>query len=206
MATSVITFDALYEFFRKEKYSSEIQPLPETFYNDVVKYLEEKSAILESQKHNDATFAGESKKTEVKLGNIKNILRELYEKREQKIMQLAMLTSRISEKHDLSMMLKEEKELFEKALKMLNIHRKGILHNILESKLPSIPVEEPPQPLKTENQVPRENITIRFIQDVPRFVDSDLTTYGPFEKEDVASIPNKLAVILMRNAKAEEIR
>ncbi|HLD02672.1 MAG TPA: hypothetical protein VJC07_03175 [Candidatus Nanoarchaeia archaeon] len=205
MASSIITYEALYDIYRKEKYAQELQQLPATFFIDVVRYIEEKTSILENQKNKDPTFAGESKKTEAQLNAVKKILEEIYERRENKILQLAMLSSRVSSKQDLGTLLKEELELYDKVFKLLDTHRNGILRNILSAKMPNLP-EEAPKPLKTDIAVPSQNTAIRFMQDVPRFVDADLITYGPFEKEDVANIPGKLAAILIRNNKAEEIR
>lgn len=206
MGSSIITYEALYDIYRKEKYNQELQQLPATFFIDVVRYIEEKTSILENQKNKDPTFAGESKKTEAQLNAVKKILEEIYERRENKILQLAMLSSRVSSKQDLGMMLKEERELYDRVFRLIDIQRNAILRNILNAKMPALPEPEAPKPLKSEIAVPSQNTTIRFMQDVPRFVDADLVTYGPFEKEDVANIPSKLAAILTRNNKAEEIK
>lgn len=50
-----------------------------------------------------------------------------------------------------------------------------------------------------------EYLLIRFLEDAPPLVGFDTLTYGPFEKEDVASIPHKNALILLQEKVAERI-
>ena len=91
MKEVIITYENLYEILRREKYRTELQKLDETFYKDVVKYLQEKRAILESQAKKDNIFAStELEKTQTQLKNVLKIIRELYEKRENKIVQFSL--------------------------------------------------------------------------------------------------------------------
>jgi DNA replication factor GINS len=40
-------------------------------------------------------------------------------------------------------------------------------------------------------------ITVRFIKDFDQFVGADLSKYGPFRAEDIATIPNENAQALI---------
>src|SRR3989338_1303876 len=159
----VITFDSLYEALRLEKYKTELQKLDKNFYKKSVKYLEEKKAILKSQESKDSVFANESIiKTKRQLENTRMIIKELYEKREAKIINMALFNSRSAGSvQDTESLLEEEKDMYNKL--------------------------------------------VRFTEAVPKFVGNDLNIYGPYEAEDVANLPGKVAEILVKNRRAEGI-
>ena len=194
----MITYETLYELLRTEKYKKELQTLSNTFLQDVIEYLQEKENIIQSQEKQDSLFASEINKTKRQLENTKRILKELYERRERKIIDLALLSSRSKEPQEISSMLPQEHEHFQNILTNLDIARNNILFSILSKKLPSIK----PKTIKTEN---KQNKTIRFVKSVPKFLDTELNIHGPFEKEDIASLPSKIANLLITKQRAEEI-
>ena len=105
-----ITYETLFELLRREKNREELQKLDETFFNDVVTYLKEQKEFLNEQKTKQDLFAVEElKKAEIQEENIRKILRELYEKREKKMISLALDASRTSSSIiDTSVLLEEE--------------------------------------------------------------------------------------------------
>jgi len=48
--------------------------------------------------------------------------------------------------------------------------------------------------------------SVRFIKPVPKFLGSEMETYGPFEENDIASLPSKIANILVKKNRAEEMQ
>lgn len=198
----VITYEVLFDLLREEKGSNILVKLEKDFYEKVAKYLAEKRAILESQEKKSSVFtASETLKTKKQLDNIQRILKELYERREFKILDLAMFQSRTNEVIDFSLMLDIEKELYFAILESLNLFRKEILMALLEAKIPKIPSREV---LKSSPEaIPKELKTVRFVQAVPKFVGTDLNIYGPFEEEDIASLPSLVADVLMKKEKAK---
>tara|TARA_Y100000034_G_C6868233_1_gene395930 strand:+ start:866 stop:1468 length:603 start_codon:yes stop_codon:yes gene_type:complete len=200
MGDVIITYETLYELLRREKSRSEIQKLDKDFFNDVIKYVKDKRDILESQKSKDNVFAArEIERTTKQLENIYRILKELYEKRENKLLSLSLLNSRSESKIDTSLLMPDEVKFYEKIRNDLNLYRKGILGNILEGKLPSF---EEPKVIKSDFQ---DKMLIRFVNPVPKFVGSNGFTYGPFEEEDIANLPLDIAKILVEKERAEEI-
>ena len=135
-----ITLETLYDILRNEKKKEELQTLEDTFFFDVVLYLKEKKSFLETKKDNDDLFAsGERDKLDYEVRSIKRILKEIYEKREKKIIDIALNRSRTgSDIIDTSSMLKEEKEFYQKALNLLDLFRKGVLLNLFKCELPSL--------------------------------------------------------------------
>lgn len=201
----IITFDALYEKLRLEKYRAELQKLEKDFFEKVITYLNEKREVLETQKEKESIFSSQNiQKTEKQLENTYKILKELYEKRESKIVQLALFCSR-SEcgLKDKSALSEEELVLFEEILFKLNLFRNSILKNLLEGKLPEI--RDEPKRLKIEEKTNQKNKLVRLIQAVPQFVGNDMKTYGPFDKEEIVNLPLKVSEVLIKTKRAEEI-
>ena len=195
---NMITYEGIYDILRKEKIYPELQKIPEGFIQDVTTYLHEKAAILESQKQKDSIFAErEIDKTARQLENIKKMLKELYEKRENKIVKLALIGSR-SGSLNTSSMIKEEKEMYGNVVESLNFYRANILKKVLNKEPPSIKEQEQ----KKEGE---DLKSVRFINPVPQFVGANKKKYGPFEEKNTADLPSDVAELLIKNKRAEEI-
>ncbi|MBW2980185.1 hypothetical protein KY360_02090 [Candidatus Woesearchaeota archaeon] len=216
-----ITYETLFEILRREKDKEELQKLSDSFFSDVIAYLEDKKKAL-----SDATLQsfGDKKKLEDELGNIRRILKDLYERREKKIVNLALNISRTkSNLIDTSALLNEEKSLFDSLIRNLDYGRESILNNLLESKTPGFEqpkVEEPKtKDVQTDaapKEEPKEEASkeenhkntkmVRFTNAVPKFVGKELEEYGPFEEEDVANLPTEIANVLIEKGRVEEIK
>ena len=200
----IITYETLYELMRREKFRPELQKLNKEFFNDFIKYFNEKKIILESQQKKKSIFTStETQKTQKQIENIKKIIKELYEKRENKILQLVMFASRNNDNPVFNEMLVEEKKFFNDLLEITNSYRKNILYNLIEGKQPEIKEVEKPKELKTEK---KDSIKmVRFLQSIPKFIGNDLNIYGPFEEEEIAAIPAEVAKLLTKKKKTEII-
>ncbi len=191
--SETLSYETLYDALRREKSRQELQKLNSSFYKDSDDYIKGKVITLSSQKQKSSIFAQkEIEKTEKQLENIKKIIRELYEKREIKITQLALSSARTKNLEEINELLPEEKEIFDKLVETLRSSREILIETIIEGK---------PKVIKSES----ETRLIRFTQGVSKFVDDSLKEYGPFEEEYVALLPNKIAEILIKSSKAEPI-
>ena len=189
MSTEIITYETVYELLRIEKSRNELQRLDKDFFQKVARYLEEKNLILSSLKEKSTEI--EVKKTERQLESFKKILRELYERRERKTLDLALFCSRTEKNSpEIKSMLSEEKDLFEKVLETLNKSKTQFLPK-LEGK-------------KTETF--KNTILVRFLHSVPKFIGSDEHIYGPYENEDIANLPSDIAQLLVQKNRVEEIK
>ncbi len=203
----MLTFETLFELLRKEKINQELQKLDEEFFNQTIQYLQEKAAILKTEQDSDSIFSSDSKKTQLQLDNAKKIIKEFYEKRENKIVNLAMLSSRAGIKESGTNMLKEEKKLYNELLETFGDYRNGILYNVLKGKKVEVSRKiETPKDIKSQHGQSEKNKMVRFLHSVPKFVANDLNTYGPFEQEDVSYLPRKTAELLIKRKRAEEIK
>ena len=144
--SELITYEMLYEILRDEKAKKEITKLNPDFFKSVLNYIQEKTAVLDSQQKKASIFTlTESIKTKKQLENIHRILKELYERRENKILQLALFQSRTNEAIDTSSLLDIEKAFFNEIISSLNIYREAILVNLLSNKEPIIEKKEQPK-------------------------------------------------------------
>lgn len=203
-----ITYETLFELLRREKERSELQLLDSSFFNNLLRYLKDKQTIINKQQ-TDLFSAEEKKKTAEQLENIKKIIKELYDKREKKILSMAIDKSKNkSSIIDNSVFLKEEKELFDNVVKILDMGRENILFNLINLKEPtslqSLSLEK--KEIKEEKKEKKKDTKlVRFLSAIPKFVGKELEEYGPFEEEDIASLPVEIANVLINKGRAEEI-
>jgi len=143
-----ITYETLFELMRREKMREDLQEISPSFFDDVLEYLVEKQKIFDETKHKMDLFSSqEREKTRTQIKNIHRILRELYERREFKVLLMAVNKSRTgSSLINTDHMLREEVLLFERLVSELSIFRIGILENILALRQPSLIEHELKQP------------------------------------------------------------
>ena len=213
-----ISYETIFELLRIEKNKDDLQGLPEAFFEDVLAYSREKQQIIdESRAKQDLFSVTERDKVSTEMANIRRILKELYERREKKIFNMALNMSRTrSNIIDTSKLMKEEQMLFDSLVSTLDSFRQGILANVLDFKQPYIQqkTEAPAASSQsTENkessvpETPSEKTTklVRFVHPVPKFLGKELEIYGPFEEEDMATLPSQIAEVLIGKGRAEEM-
>ena len=205
----VITYETLYELLKRERERTDLQKLEPTFFSDTINYIKDKKKILDAK--SDSVFAlEERKKTDRQLDNIYKIVRELYERREKKIISLALDKSRTkSNLIDTTVLLKEERVLFDALGNLLDSYREAILHTVLSEKMPFMQPIEDKKPSAAFNHEPEQKKPtklVRFTHQVPKFVGPELEEYGPFDGEDIANLPFEVADVLINKGKAEEIK
>ncbi len=200
----VVTYETIFEVLMREKGREDLQKLSPAFFRDVVLYLNEKKSVLKSERL-DLFSTDEKDRTKRQIANVQRMLTELYERRERKLLNLALIRSRTPGAIiDLSPLLDEEKHLFESMVDTLDAFRKNVCQNLVQAELPVLPMfsqRMPDIPLPQE----RDTKLIRFISPVPKFVGKELEIYGPFDEEDVASLPFEIADVLIKKGKAEEV-
>jgi DNA replication initiation complex subunit (GINS family) len=216
MASDIsITYDLLFDILRSEKSKEELQVLDEGFYANVASYIKDKEQIL----INPGTPTAERELTRIQLNNVKKILLELYEKRERKIINLASYRIKTGSANH-NALLQEEKFFFDATYDLFSRYRGMVINNVLNSKNPeinefdssesrstsSMPENKKEQILSTpiidENQI----TSVRFVRPVPKFLGPDMETYGPFEEQDMASLPARIAHVLITKERAEEVK
>ena len=206
----VITYETLYELLKRERERTDLQKLEPAFFSDTINYIKDKKKILEAKSEDSVFEPEERRKTERQLENIYKIVKELYERRERKIISLATDKSRTkSNLIDASGLLKEEKVFFDALTNMLDNYREAILFAVLNEKMPfmqSLDEKKPAEIFRSAIELKKPTRLVRFTSHVPKFVGPELEEYGPFEEEDIANLPTEVVDILISKGKAEEIK
>jgi len=126
-----ITYETLYELLRREKSREELQELQESFLGNVIEYINDKKRIIGSKK-GDPFSEDEAEKTTHQLRQARKLLKELYDRREKKIINMAINKARTeSSIIDTSALLAEEQQIFENVTSVLNNHRQQIFEKVM---------------------------------------------------------------------------
>ncbi len=226
----IITYDTLFEILRNEKTKDDLQKLSDSFFIDAVTYLNEKQQDVIKQNEQQGLFDVDEKEKKLhQIANIKKILKDIYERREKKIINMALNKSRFSSNLiDTSALLKEEKLFYDMAISLLNSQRDKILQKMLKGQVPetfraSLKIEENPKPdinagFESANEITNKKFElsqqkdeqsssklVRFLSSVPQFMGEDMLEYGPYEEEDVSKLPLEIADVLIQKGRAEAI-
>lgn len=59
-------------------------------------------------------------------------------------------------------------------------------------------------PLIESKEKPKKRV-LRFVKEIPAIIGADMKTYGPFKPEDIASLPQENAKILVKQGVAVEV-
>ncbi len=219
-----ITYETIFDLLRRERNRADLQKLNDTFFEDVRSYLNEKSRIIDSAVEKPVSDA-EKERTLKQIENTRQMLRSLFERRQQKIIQMAVMSSRNpADTGGHASLLDSEKEMIEGVILIIKKFRQQILSQISISSTqkqqkPEIKQEIKPAEAEKEHKTQLESEAkknepfsaektkvVRFLSSMPQFLGKGLEIYGPFEEDDVASLPEEIAAILIKKARAEEIK
>jgi len=174
-----ITYETLFDLLRKERSLEDLQELDIWFWKHVVDYLNERESFLET------TSQLEQEKTRIQLFNIKRIIKEIYERRERKVVQLAMNVIRANDPGfvDKRGMLTEEKKLFDETVSLLLTYKRGVLDQVCATQIPVISPEayiEKPEIKKEENSNNNDDETNelgeQFVKSTPEEENKEINT------------------------------
>jgi DNA replication initiation complex subunit (GINS family) len=129
-----INYETLFDLLRREKNREELQALDKDFYEQVFAYLNEKKSSL-NKKEDELFASAEKEKLKIQFQNIRRLIKELYEKREKKIINMAMGKARTgSDVIDTSALLPSEKEFFNDQVSLFVQYKDKVLDRILNLK------------------------------------------------------------------------
>jgi len=131
-----ITYETLFDLLRREKNREDLQKLDDDFYDQVYSYLLEKQQAL--NKKGDELFASvEKEKLKIQFQNIRRLIKELYERREKKIINIAVIKARTgSDIIDTSALLPSERRFFDEQVTLFASYKEECLDRILHLREP----------------------------------------------------------------------
>jgi DNA replication factor GINS len=178
-------YDELYEAWKKEKENVEIQRLPKNFYAKIAEYVKK---IREEHRMLDKKTT-KAKLLKCEFENVSSMAKQLFQLRYKKLGEKSLARETVPRD-----ILTEEEEKFHGEILPLADTYQAFLKDILRGSLSHIEKEEKPK-----------KILLRFVKEIPAIVGSDMKTYGPFEPEDIASLPPENARILIKKGVAVEV-
>jgi DNA replication initiation complex subunit (GINS family) len=225
MSDQPLTYEGLFDTLRREKSRDELQALERNLYSRVRDFLATKEDAARSA--GTTTLAGT--RAQIEHQNARKILRELYERRERKIVTMALHRLRTEAAVvDTAALLPEEESLFAALCSDLERNRSFVLAGVETPAAVRAPVvsHEPLEPAPRGRIIPVRAIapegvsvddgdtatgdieeapfiTVRFTSAIPKFAGPDGIARGPFNPGDEGSVPRLIAEILLRKGKAE---
>ncbi len=190
-------FEKLREAWEKEIEKPELQKIPDEFLHEMRRYSEE----LNKTPTDPATLTGSITMKEKRF--VGQMLRELTETRLRKI-----VTKELGgEPIDAQAMTPEEQRLHSNMRQLLLSYRRGTeipKPEISPEALTPRPPSTPRPGVAAPSEEPEsETVVVRFLKPLPAIMGVDMKAYGPFDAEDVASIPRRNAVNLIRRGIAK---
>ena len=183
----MLSFSDIYEGMRKEKYSEGLQILPKRFLAEVSEYFKEKKEFLNRE---DDLFSDIAIKNKKKLDNAVSSFRDLLRIRKKKILNLAFVASQVGiSKKDFENLLGFEKDLFEELVKSLERAEKNQMGEMNGGG---------------KEKACRHRL-VRFLADVPEFLNVEGDALGPFVKGEVANLECEVVEMLKADSKVEII-
>ncbi|MFQ6080185.1 MAG: hypothetical protein ACE5OW_00755 [Candidatus Bathyarchaeia archaeon] len=178
-------YDELYEAWREERESAEVQKLPRDFFVRLagyVKKIREEGRMLDKKTTRARLIQREFK-------NVKKLVRDLIQLRYDKALRKAM-TGKIVPRD----VLTEEEERLQSDISPSVEAYQALLKKILTGRLPHLERKEKPK-----------TVVVRILQEIPAIIGSDMKTYGPFKPEDIATLPAENARVLIKQGVAVEV-
>lgn len=194
----LITYETIRNAHRAEK-DEELQKLPEGFFESVRNWLKHK------EKMKDTTSL-------LEVENAKKLLEDVINRRQKKIVLAALSTVR--GQLPPSNLTDEERKFFDEIVNSLKSFKNEInekfreFDEIVEEKVEEAKksIEElRPREEKMEIVRPDGKLLVKILADLPRFIASDMQTYGPLKTGDVISLPEEIGNLLINRRVAENL-
>ncbi|MDD2531289.1 MAG: hypothetical protein PHO61_01200 [Candidatus ainarchaeum sp.] len=175
-----LDYDELRRIHRLEKNTSKLVEVDEDFISSLENFVEdEKKKYLDSLKNFSSSQARE-------FTNLKRIIDDIFQMREKKILNKALISAHTKDYDDTNMSV-EEKEIFKKIYKILITHRE-IFSNLFG---------------ESEKEI-TDLVNVMILQDIPTFVGTDMKEYGPYSQGQEVKLPQKVSRMFITRKMAKE--
>ncbi len=140
---NMLSYEDLYELLRAEKSSADLEKLTLNDLTKITSYFKAKEDLLKRQEVSTAFFSTKARvKIQLEIDNAMQMLRDLFERREAKVINRAVFSIRSGSKlKDTTNMLEHEENLYNALLDLLSKNRKAFFDLIEKQKAQIITVE-----------------------------------------------------------------
>jgi DNA replication factor GINS len=176
----------LYEVWRKELDSVELEKLPSDFYPkiaDYMKHLKEESRMLDKRTAKASLLSKE-------LRNVRRMVREITKTRYRKIVKKMASGEKLASE----VLTTEEEKIFKDDSSFADSF-KSLAINVLQGSLKDL-----------DDVQKHGKGVVRFLKEVPAIIGSDMKAYGPFKAEDIATLPTENMKLLVKQGLAERVK
>lgn len=170
-------YNKLFSAWRYELENEALGSLETNFYSKISNYIKSLK-----EKNEEFSTGIQSSLLTQELNHAICMVEELISTRYNKIINLSEKEKSIT----LEILPLEERNLFSNFfsfIKKYQLFKKKLLNDSVTKK---------------EIKQSKNRIILRFLQDVPRLIGTDMNSYGPFLAEDVASLPSENAELLIK--------
>jgi len=173
----------LFNYFKAEKNTKDLLDIPKDIYKRIAKYLSRFEGLEESK---DINYLLMQREKELILDIAERLIDIRVEKAE-----------KLGEKNEQILKLTDEEKYIFDALIKKEKRRRIVLEALKKGREKELE--------KVSKWVSSRTLLVRFLQDLPAIVGSDMKSYGPFKKEDIANLPYDNAIVLIKGGMAEEV-
>jgi DNA replication initiation complex subunit (GINS family) len=184
-------YDRLKRAWQLEKQKKELQNIPDQFLTEMKEYI----STIEDIKTNENTLKDQIIKREKFNASI--MFKEITQTRIHKIVSAELNGTPMTATH----LTPDEQQFHANFRQLVSNYMQGIPLFLESSQqvTPSKTWVKKHQPIESDLMV------LRFLKPLPAIMGIDLKAYGPFNAEDVASIPRENALNLIRRGIAKEV-
>lgn len=228
MEDNVITYETFRKFQKQERDSDNLQKLPEDFFQSCAEWIKRKSKAY--QETQDTMVIKE-------LENVMIIIKDILDRRERKLLMMAMNTVRSDavprnlhpfEEKYFDCAVENIKKMRENVLKIIKDEASGeepkkeaeekleesAKQEKIKEEIKEVPQEKLPK-TRQEKSVyePQEELPkiveppgfkfVRILDEIPKFLGTDGKAYGPFKQDDMVTLEERIAELLVEKGKAE---
>jgi DNA replication initiation complex subunit (GINS family) len=174
-----LSYEIIRKIHRQEKESVDLVRIDEDFFDSLPEYVQEEKDKLQEMKNSldDSVVR--------KLNNIKGMLEDIIYSREKKIINKAILKTKNNEDDTKNMTLEEQK-IYYKIVNLLQSYQKFAKG-----------------PFEDQRQETQKTVKLKILQDVPKFIGTDMQEYGPYSKDEEIDIIESIAKIFIKKGIAQ---
>ena len=181
-------YNRLYDAWRKERLESkELQPLDPSFFSDLSQYIKKMHEELRMLDEKTLKY----RLLNMELEKARQLASSVMDARFKKLMAMLLGNHSMEQEH----FTDEEAELFRRVLQVVEQHE-NFKKRVVEGRSIDLTIRPAQETGK---------ILVRLTASVPKIVGVDMRVYGPFDPEDVATLPRENAEALIRQKAAVKI-